>query len=170
MLSKYSEMNMVSDTAKFENRVMKGVPMFYRREMWMILLGIKRIKQSVKEEYSEFNRRNDRSKHDKQIDLDINRTFQLHYKYREKYCLKQKELFYVLHPLSRVEPELGCPRNVKCSKCVYIVFETIGKLCCNPRIMWTKISMERNVFKFRFVNEMLENDTNYHERTLCWNV
>ncbi|EDR26434.1 glutamic acid-rich protein precursor, putative [Entamoeba dispar SAW760] len=130
---------------KLNERVMKGVPMNYRRDLWKKLLEIDNIEEKILKEYKELNEKDNRSKHDKQIDLDINRTFQLHYNFKIRYCGGQKELFNVLHSLSETEPELGYVQGMSSVISVFTMFlkeeeaYAGAKKICEEKYKWKEM-------------------------------
>ncbi|ELP92905.1 hypothetical protein EIN_312770 [Entamoeba invadens IP1] len=106
---------------KVVERVLKGAPRKYKAMLWKKLLNLDTIDEKTKTEFEKFNEKDVRSPHDKQIDLDINRTFQLHYKYKVRFGAGQKELFDVLHSFSLIEPELGYIQGMSSVVSVFVL-------------------------------------------------
>ena len=52
------------------------------------------------------------SKEVRQIDLDVNRTYRNHNMFRERYNIKQKDLFHVLTAYSMYNTEVGQQYNI----------------------------------------------------------
>uniref|UniRef100_S4RE60 Rab-GAP TBC domain-containing protein n=1 Tax=Petromyzon marinus TaxID=7757 RepID=S4RE60_PETMA len=78
-------------------RVYKGVPLQLRGKLWLLLLEVTRAHSDNKGVYERMRRQaRERSPDLRQIDLDVNRTFRNHIMFRERYGVKQQELFHVL--------------------------------------------------------------------------
>ena len=93
---------------KLRDRVFKGIPNAVRGSAWLLLLDVPRIKDEQRGRYDEmFSLGKQYSKEVRQIDLDINRTFRNNIMFRERYNIKQQELFRVLVAYSVYNQEVG---------------------------------------------------------------
>ena len=93
---------------KLYNRVYKGIPSAFRPAAWSKLLGVEDMKQrhiGAYEHMLQFGLSN--SEHIRQMDVDINRTFRDHVMFRERYGMKQRQLFHVLVAFSVYNAEVG---------------------------------------------------------------
>ena len=109
---------------------MQGIPGRLRGEVWRILLNIDELREKNKGVYEEmkwenitklylnFNclhfreRGRNFSKEVRQIDLDVNRTYRNHNMFRERYNIKQKDLFHVLAAYSMYNTEVEQQYNI----------------------------------------------------------
>lgn len=93
---------------KLRERVFKGIPNAVRGSAWMLLLDVPRIKDEQQNRYEEmYNLGKQYSREIRQIDLDVNRTFRNNIMFRERYNIKQQELFRVLVAYSVYNQEVG---------------------------------------------------------------
>lgn len=93
---------------KLRERVFKGIPNSMRGPAWLLLLEVPKIKEENPNRYDEmYNLGKQFSKEVRQIDLDVNRTFRNNEMFRERYNVKQQELFKVLVAYSVYNPEVG---------------------------------------------------------------
>ncbi|KAL7711916.1 Glutamic acid-rich protein [Entamoeba marina] len=133
---------------KFERRVFKGVPDECRSMLWKRILWINEIPTGVSKEFKKYCKQGDRSAHDKQIDLDINRTFQLHYRFKVRHGAGQKELFDVLHALSKSEPELGYIQGMSSASSMFVLWlksleaYAATKIICNEKYKFKEMFLE----------------------------
>ncbi|KAF0287280.1 USP6 N-terminal-like protein [Amphibalanus amphitrite] len=93
---------------KLRRRVYKGIPDKLRGTVWGRMLNVEKLKQEQPGVYEKM-RQSARlwSPEVRQIDLDVNRTYRDHIMFRERYGIKQKELFHVLAAYSVYNTELG---------------------------------------------------------------
>ncbi|XP_061420401.1 USP6 N-terminal-like protein isoform X3 [Lethenteron reissneri] len=93
---------------KLSRRVYKGVPLQLRGKLWLLLLEVARAHSDNKGVYERMRRQaRERSPDLRQIDLDVNRTFRNHIMFRERYGVKQQELFHVLAAYSVYNSDVG---------------------------------------------------------------
>ena len=93
---------------KMRERVFKGIPNAVRGSAWLLLLDVPRIKDEQPGRYDEmYSLGKQYSKEVRQIDLDINRTFRNNIMFRERYNIKQQELFRVLVAYSVYNQEVA---------------------------------------------------------------
>nr|XP_032804997.1 USP6 N-terminal-like protein isoform X1 [Petromyzon marinus] len=93
---------------KLSRRVYKGVPLQLRGKLWLLLLEVTRAHSDNKGVYERMRRQaRERSPDLRQIDLDVNRTFRNHIMFRERYGVKQQELFHVLAAYSVYNSDVG---------------------------------------------------------------
>lgn len=89
-------------------RVWKGVPQRVRGEFWRLLLDIDTTKKEQEGVYSKMKDLARRHSPDiRQIDLDVNRTYRNHDMFRERYNVRQQDLFHVLAAYSMYNTEVG---------------------------------------------------------------
>lgn len=82
---------------KLRSRVYKGIPDKWRGEVWKKLLDIPEVQKAQEGKYQEMLQWGlQHSKDVRQIDLDVNRTFRNHEMFKDRYSIKQQELFKVL--------------------------------------------------------------------------
>ncbi|XP_028409202.1 USP6 N-terminal-like protein isoform X2 [Dendronephthya gigantea] len=96
-----------SRSDKLRKRIYKGIPDSMRGTVWKQLLEIDRIpnKTILYEEFRAQARLN--SPDIRQIDLDVNRTYRDHIMFRDRYGIKQQDLFHVLAAYSMYNQEVG---------------------------------------------------------------
>eukprot|EP01137_Pigoraptor_chileana_P011470 Opistho-2@62401 len=93
---------------KLRSRVYKGIPDSLRGQAWSRILGIKAEKAANADVYQQWRERSQKeSTYLRQIDLDINRTFRNHIMFKDRYSIKQIELYFVLSAYSVMNPEIG---------------------------------------------------------------
>jgi len=93
---------------KFVERVWKGIPERMRGIVWAELLDLNTIKKQQPGKYEEMRLLARKySPEIRQIDLDVNRTFRNHIMFRERYCVRQQDLFHVLAAYSMYNTEIG---------------------------------------------------------------
>jgi len=89
-------------------RVWKGVPLKMRGELWRILLDIDTLEKQHKSMFQKMKMSARKYSPDiRQIDLDVNRTYRNHVMFRERYNVKQQDLFHVLAAYSMYNTEVG---------------------------------------------------------------
>lgn len=96
-----------SRSDKLRKRIYKGIPDSIRGTVWKMLLEIDMIpnKTRIYEEFRAQARLN--SPDIRQIDLDVNRTYRDHIMFRDRYSIKQQDLFHVLAAYSMYNQEVG---------------------------------------------------------------
>ncbi|PAA91965.1 hypothetical protein BOX15_Mlig033063g1 [Macrostomum lignano] len=95
-------------SAKFLNRLYKGVPEKFRYPVWYELLAIDEARRSCQWGYPairEYARKHSPDVH--QIDLDVNRTYRFTEFYRVRYNARQRVLFNVLVAYSMYNTDVG---------------------------------------------------------------
>uniref|UniRef100_A0A1B6DWH4 USP6 N-terminal-like protein n=1 Tax=Clastoptera arizonana TaxID=38151 RepID=A0A1B6DWH4_9HEMI len=93
---------------KLRKRVYKGIPDSLRGQVWKRILNLATIREEQSGKYEEMRELAWRWSSDiRQIDLDVNRTYRDHIMFRERYNLKQQELFNVLGAYSVYNLEIG---------------------------------------------------------------
>ncbi|XP_019375362.1 PREDICTED: USP6 N-terminal-like protein [Gavialis gangeticus] len=93
---------------KMCRRVYKGIPLQVRGQVWSLLLDIENVKQANEGKYEKMKEQaKSFSSEIKQIDLDVNRTFRNHIMFRDRYGVKQQELFHVLSAYSVYNTEVS---------------------------------------------------------------
>eukprot|EP01134_Creolimax_fragrantissima_P002005 CFRG2005T1 len=91
--------------AKLRKRVYKGVPDSMRGTLWRNCLKVETVKKEGL--YEECKGRISESNDIIQIDLDINRTFRDHIMFKNRFCIKQQQLFNILVSYSIHNPDIG---------------------------------------------------------------
>ncbi|XP_073975683.1 related to the N terminus of tre oncogene isoform X2 [Rhodnius prolixus] len=95
-------------TEKLRRRVFKGIPNSLRGQAWSRMLNLSNIREQQQGKYQEMRELAWKWSPDiRQIDLDVNRTYRDHIMFRERYNLKQQELFNVLGAYSMYNLEIG---------------------------------------------------------------
>ncbi|XP_014291456.1 USP6 N-terminal-like protein isoform X3 [Halyomorpha halys] len=98
----------IKDNEKLRRRVFKGIPNSLRGQVWSRMLNLDRVKGEQSGKYQEMRELAWKWSPDiRQIDLDVNRTYRDHIMFRERYNLKQQELFNVLGAYSMYNLEIG---------------------------------------------------------------
>ncbi|KAL1117296.1 hypothetical protein AAG570_004622 [Ranatra chinensis] len=98
----------VVGSEKLKRRVFKGIPNSLRGQVWSKVLDLSTIREQQHGKYQEMRDLAWRWSPDiRQIDLDVNRTYRDHIMFRERYNLKQQELFNVLGAYSMYNLEIG---------------------------------------------------------------
>ncbi|KAL7305969.1 hypothetical protein TKK_0001440 [Trichogramma kaykai] len=98
----------VATTEKLRRRIYKGIPDRFRGQVWVLLLGIHKLKSENIGKYEEMLRlARQWSTEIRQIDADVARQYRDHINYRERYSLKQRSMFYVLAAYSMYNMEVG---------------------------------------------------------------
>lgn len=93
---------------KLHSRVYKGIPDSLRSPVWYKLLNVEDMKKANVGVYSNmFKLARQYSTDARQIDSDVNRQFREHLSYRERYSIKQQELFNVLTSYAMYNSEVG---------------------------------------------------------------
>ncbi|XP_075784408.1 uncharacterized protein LOC102457209 [Pelodiscus sinensis] len=93
---------------KMFRRVYKGIPLQVRGPVWSFLLDIEKMKTENEGKYEKMKEQaRIFSSEIKQIDLDVNRTFRNHIMFRDRYGVKQQELFHVLSAYSVYNTEVS---------------------------------------------------------------
>ncbi|KAL7714105.1 Rab-GAP TBC domain-containing protein [Entamoeba marina] len=107
---------------KFKHRLYKGIPDDYREVIWkLILFNLKEYEHCSKELYNN-TLMYSKSSFDKQIDLDVKRTFSSHYKYSHQYCNGQKDLFYIMHSLVVRDNKMEYTQGLSCVPSMLTLF------------------------------------------------
>lgn len=111
MVAKWSQLRAGKDRKlldKFRSRVYKGVPHKLRGRVWQLLLNVDQEMEKNRGRYQEMcDIAHKCSPEVRQIDLDVNRTYRDHIMFRQRYDIKQTELFNVLAAYSMYNSELG---------------------------------------------------------------
>eukprot|EP00127_Corallochytrium_limacisporum_P007186 Clim_evm59s243 gene=Clim_evmTU59s243 len=99
-------------SAKLKGRIYKGIPDSYRSAIWPRLLHIDidaiREEKEMAGVYEDCLARAEKTSNDlHQIDIDIHRTFRNHVAYKDRYDVKQQQLFRVLSAYSVYNPTVG---------------------------------------------------------------
>lgn len=106
MLTQWDQQTLSSE--KLRRRVFKGIPNSLRSRVWSKMLNLDRVKEEQQGKYQEMCQLAWNYSTDiRQIDLDVNRTYRDHIMFRERYNLKQQELFNVLGAYSVYNSEIG---------------------------------------------------------------
>lgn len=93
---------------KLRERVYKGIPNNVRGRVWCLLLGVARVREEQQGRYQEMLKWGLANSSDvRQIDLDVNRTFRNNDMFKERYNIKQQELFKILVAYSVYNSEIG---------------------------------------------------------------
>ncbi|XP_054289310.1 USP6 N-terminal-like protein isoform X1 [Macrosteles quadrilineatus] len=93
---------------KLRKRVFKGVPDKLRGQVWSKMLNLSTAREEQSGKYQEMRELAWRWSPDiRQIDLDVNRTYRDNIMFRERYNIKQQELFNVLGAYSVYNLEIG---------------------------------------------------------------
>ncbi|XP_031785636.1 USP6 N-terminal-like protein isoform X2 [Nasonia vitripennis] len=93
---------------KLRRRIYKGIPDRFRGQVWVLLLGITKLKSEQAGKYEEMLAlARQWSTEIRQIDADVARQYRDHINYRERYSLKQRSMFYVLAAYSMYNMEVG---------------------------------------------------------------
>ena len=124
-----------SQLKKIQKLARKGVPNEMRGKVWPFLVRANQHRKSAEVAYQRQSRG---SKHIKQIDLDIHRTHRKHVLFRQRYGLKQRQLFRILRAYSIVDPELGYTQGMA-SVCANILCHVEDE----ELAFWTFYSMMR---------------------------
>ncbi|XP_022702172.1 USP6 N-terminal-like protein isoform X2 [Varroa jacobsoni] len=104
--SKY--MTNASKHELLRSRVYKGIPDRIRGDAWKLLLNVDELSAQQPTKYQEMKQLARKESPDiRQIDLDINRTYRNHEMFRQRYSIKQQELFHVLAAYSMYNQEVG---------------------------------------------------------------
>ncbi|GFG29869.1 hypothetical protein Cfor_12130 [Coptotermes formosanus] len=97
-----------STSEKLRRRIYKGIPEKLRGQVWSRLLNVETVREEQRGKYEEMRQLAWRWSPDiRQIDLDVNRTYRDHRMFRERYGLKQQELFNVLGAYSVYNLDIG---------------------------------------------------------------
>lgn len=143
---------------KLEERIYKGVPDGYRARYWKRMLNVENIGQQLEEEYESSTQKYYRATCDKQLNLDVNRSFQFHYKYRTRYSGGQKELFNVVHALALHETRLEYVQGMTCAPSVFItLLDEKTAYAATLRLYQRKFRLDEMFCNFNFLKK-------------CWNV
>ncbi|KAK9871479.1 hypothetical protein WA026_012853 [Henosepilachna vigintioctopunctata] len=93
---------------KLHSRVYKGIPDSLRSIVWCKLLNVEESKNSNAGIYTNmYQLARQYSTDARQIDSDVNRQFREHLHYRERYSIKQQQLFNVLTSYAMYNSEVG---------------------------------------------------------------
>ncbi|XP_044747169.1 USP6 N-terminal-like protein [Coccinella septempunctata] len=93
---------------KLHTRVYKGIPDSLRSIIWCKLLKVEDAKKANSGMYTKmYNLAKEYSTDARQIDSDVNRQFREHLQYRERYSIKQQQLFNVLTSYAMYNSEVG---------------------------------------------------------------
>jgi len=93
---------------KLRKRVYKGIPDQVRGEAWSLLMEVPRVKKEQEGRYKEMLEWGLLHSTDvRQIDLDVNRTFRNNLMFKDRYDIKQQELFRILVAYSVYNSEIG---------------------------------------------------------------
>nr|XP_054111652.1 TBC1 domain family member 3B isoform X3 [Callithrix jacchus] len=103
--------------------VYKGIPMGIRGQVWSVLLNIDDIKGKNPNTYQLMKEKGKRScEQVHQIDLDVRKTLRRHILFRERYGLKQQELFHVLLAYAEYNPEVGYCRDLSQVAALFLLY------------------------------------------------
>ncbi|GAB1226498.1 hypothetical protein ENUP19_0296G0028 [Entamoeba nuttalli] len=139
---------------KLQERVYKGVPDDYRILYWKRILGIEEINQELKEEFKRNTQIYSRSPHDKQLDLDVNRSFQFHYKFHVRYSGGQKELFYVMHAISLHDISFDYVQGISCAPSVLCIFlDELSAFAGTLKLFTSKYRLKEMFQDFNFIKK-----------------
>ncbi|XP_054957785.1 TBC1 domain family member 3F-like [Pan paniscus] len=111
------------NSKKLIDRIYKGIPMNIRGLVWSVLLNIQEIKSKHPKKYEIMKEKGKRSsEHIRQINLDVSRTLQNHVFFRDRYGVKQRELFYILVVYSEYNPEVGYCRDLSHTATLFLLY------------------------------------------------
>lgn len=103
-----AEWDQFENTEKLRERVNKGIPNPVRGQAWCALMGVNSVKAQQEGRYEEMLQLGmEHSPDIRQIDLDVNRTFRNNIMFKDRYCVKQQELFKILVAYSVYNSEIG---------------------------------------------------------------
>ncbi|EDR22711.1 hypothetical protein, conserved [Entamoeba dispar SAW760] len=107
---------------KFVNRLYKGMPDEVRSEVWKLLLLKDLDYKTLQDEFDRLNQPYTKTPIDKQLNLDVKRTFQLHYTYEVPYGGNQKVLFNIFHVLASRTENLEYTQGMTCAPSMLTLF------------------------------------------------
>jgi len=97
-----------ADKNKLRKRVYKGIPQRLRGDVWKLLLKVEQYTSKHLDVYERTKNVALRTSPDiRQIDVDVLRTYRDHIMFRERYSVKQQQLFNVLVAYSMYNTEVG---------------------------------------------------------------
>lgn len=107
-LKMLKDWNHTLTSEKLHTRVYKGIPDSLRSIIWCKLLNVEDAKIKNSGMYTKmYNLAKEYSTDARQIDSDVNRQFREHLQYRERYSIKQQQLFNVLTAYAMYNSEVG---------------------------------------------------------------
>ncbi|GAB1219549.1 hypothetical protein ENUP19_0038G0021 [Entamoeba nuttalli] len=143
---------------KFVNRLYKGMPDEVRSEVWKLLLLKDVDYETLKDEFNRLNQPYTKTPIDKQLDLDVKRTFQLHYTYKVPYGGNQKVLFNIFHALASRTENLEFTQGMTCAPSVLTLFlDEYSSYAGTVQFLGEKYRLK----------EMFNN---FNLLTQCWNI
>ncbi|XP_062950716.1 USP6 N-terminal-like protein [Cynocephalus volans] len=93
---------------KMSRRVYKGIPPQVRGRAWSLLLGVDKVKMQNPGKYQRMKEQGKMlCQQIQKIDLEVSCTFTNHVMFRDRYGIKQQELFHVLVAFSAYDTEVG---------------------------------------------------------------
>ncbi|XP_062950760.1 USP6 N-terminal-like protein [Cynocephalus volans] len=93
---------------KMSRRVYKGIPPQVRGRAWSLLLGVDKVKMQNPGKYQRMKEQGKMlCQQIQKIDLEVSCTFPNHVMFRDRYGIKQQELFHVLVAFSAYDTEVG---------------------------------------------------------------
>ncbi|CAO1402778.1 unnamed protein product [Diamesa hyperborea] len=96
------------NSEKLNKRIFKGIPNKLRSSVWAKLFNLEKIMKENKDVYAKMLTLAQKYSTDiRQIDSDVNRQFRDHVSFRERYNIKQQQLFNVLAAYSMYNMEVG---------------------------------------------------------------
>ncbi|KAF7668963.1 hypothetical protein LDENG_00273480 [Lucifuga dentata] len=111
------------NSEKLVKRVYKGIPLQLRGQAWALLLDVEKVK---KENAGKFEKMKQQARNFsteiKQIDLDVNRTFRNNIMFRDRFGVKQQELFHVLAAYSVYNTEVSYCQGMSQIAAILLMF------------------------------------------------
>ncbi|ELP94239.1 hypothetical protein EIN_186660 [Entamoeba invadens IP1] len=137
---------------KLYPRVYKGLPDEVRRDVWRIVLFPAIDMGDLKKEFESLNK-SPKNGIDKQLHLDVIRTFQQHYNFKESFAGGQKMLFQIFHAIATKEKQFEFTQGMTCAPSMLTLFlDSVESYGGTLQLMGKKYRLKEMFSDFKLVN------------------